>query len=91
MLKFSTDAIRAVNSSEILADRKFGSMWNSPSFALVRNQYERMLHNLPESLTKQWKDGVGVSDLKATEDAVMIEAVKQVSVDESGGEGSHGS
>jgi hypothetical protein len=85
MLKFSTDAIRVANSSESLADRMIGSMWNNPSFALVRNQYERMLQNLPESLTKQWKDEVGVSDPKETEDEVMTEA-EQEPVDESGGE-----
>lgn len=73
MLKFSTEAIRAANSSESLPNRKFGSMWNDPSFVSVRNQYERMLQHVPESLTKQWKDEVILSDLKET-DEFMPEA-----------------
>lgn len=73
MLKISTDAICAVNSSESLPDRQFGSIWNDSSFASVRNQYERMLQHLPESLTKQWKDEVGVSDLKEV-DVLIAEA-----------------
>lgn len=84
MLKFSTDAIRAANSSESLPDRMFGSIWNDPSFALVRSQYERMLQHLPESLTKQWKHEVGVSDLQESDELMT----KAGPVDEPGGEAS---
>ena len=82
MLKFSIDAIRAANSSESVPNRKFGSMWNDPSFASVRNQYERMLQHIPESLTNQWKNEVIVSDLKDI-DEVVTEAGP---VDEPGGQ-----
>ena len=64
MLKFSADAVRAADSSETHPERKFHVMWSHAEFASVRNQYERMLQQLPEDKVQHWKDDVGLVEAK---------------------------
>lgn len=62
LLKFSADAVEAVNTSENKDEGKFSQIWKSDAeeFASVKKQYERMLKHLPTTHAEQWREEVGI-------------------------------
>jgi hypothetical protein len=69
LLKFSAEAVAAVNTSENKDERKFSQIWKTDSeeFATVKKQYERMLKHLPTTHAKQWREEVGIDDVPTEE------------------------
>jgi hypothetical protein len=61
LVEFATETVAAVDSSESMHDRKFGSMWDVQEFSPIRCQYERMLKLLPTARATEWKEGMGIA------------------------------
>lgn len=62
LLKFSKEAVDAVNAAESSESKSVPNLWQSDdlNFTNVRKQYLRMLKMLPASNAKEWKEEVGI-------------------------------
>ena len=69
LLKISIEVVNVVNSTESDPERKFVELWNNndEGFAPIKAQYERLLGLLPQTHNLQWKQTVGLEEVKATE------------------------
>lgn len=73
LLKVLTRIVNTVNATEINEERKFASVWKDTTtvdFEPIKNLYQRLLNNLPESHRLEWKESVGIGEPKEESKAV---------------------
>lgn len=64
LMQFSQDVVKAVDEGESDKTRTFSELWksNSDKFASIKKLYERVLKQLPDSSSLQWKEKMNVAD-----------------------------
>lgn len=60
LLAFSEDAVKAAETNEKDKLKTFSYYWNLDSLGEVKEEYERMLKNIPEERCLKWKQAVGL-------------------------------